>query len=206
MSSLIIYGLVDPVTGLLRYVGKSSSGLRRPRQHAQPGQFKRDSGHKANWIRKLHREGLSYLIVEIQHVADRDVLSQAEIFWIAYFKGLGCDLLNATAGGDGGFTGYSAERNRKLSLALKGRKRTDAERAAISRGKQFISAETRAKLSAAGRGRKHSEAQRRKNSEAKTGTKASSETKAKMSAARAGYRHSEETKAKISASHKARFT
>lgn len=120
----LIYGLVDPLSGQLRYLGKSESGLRRPRRHRRPCELKIDNSHKGRWIKKLHAKNLSYGIVVIQET-DKATLVQAEIFWIAYFRAMGCPLTNLTDGGDG-VSGYKHSELAKAAIgfANKGRLRT----------------------------------------------------------------------------------
>jgi hypothetical protein len=99
---------------------------------------------------------------------------EAEIFWIAYFRTLGCDLLNRSDGGDGA-KGHkpSLATRRRLSVALKGKKKptpAEIERiASLNRGKklsestkskirtararQIITEEARQKISASLRGK-----------------------------------------------------
>lgn len=97
----LIYGLVDPRDGQLRYIGKSSSGRRRPQAHGSPSYLARDTTYKANWIRSLKSLGLSYKIVIIHEFQEPEILGLAETFWIAYFRGLGAKLTNLTDGGEG---------------------------------------------------------------------------------------------------------
>ncbi len=107
----------------------------------------------------------------------------------------------------------SKEHRRKLSEALRGRKKlpfSEEHRKNISKARRgrHLSDETRAKISVALQGRKRgplSEEHRRKISEAHKGKHHSEETKQKMSAAKSGdrnsfygKRHSAETRAKIS--------
>jgi len=114
----IVYGLVDPRDHTLRYVGKSTSGYKRPKQH-----FCRYYTHGMpyknwyvyRWIRKLQREDVKPEIIVLEY-CEADDLDFWEIWHIAYWKGLGCRLTNATAGGEG----------------IKGRKWTDAQRKAAS--------------------------------------------------------------------------
>lgn len=102
MSQNIIYGLVDPKTGQLRYVGKSMSGMTRPNEHYTPSNLKKSEGtHKGNWIRQLQRLGLKPEIVVLEECTDAGLLEQSEIFWISYFRFVGCELTNATNGGIG---------------------------------------------------------------------------------------------------------
>ncbi len=101
VSKFLIYGLVDPVSGQLRYVGKSTEGLDRPKEHGYPSELKRGHGYKENWIRQLRSLGLNYKIEVLHEVTDAEILSEAEIHWIAYFRALGCKLTNLTDGGEG---------------------------------------------------------------------------------------------------------
>lgn len=57
MRSKLIYGLVDPRTSELRYIGRSSSGLTRPKQHTAPAALAKDVARKGNWLRQLVRAG-----------------------------------------------------------------------------------------------------------------------------------------------------
>lgn len=95
----LIYGLVDPDSLLVRYIGKSSSGLNRPRAHKAPSQL-RDRTWRANWILQLCSRGQDYGIAILQHV-DRGQLAEAERWWIAYGRVCGWPLTNLTTGGDG---------------------------------------------------------------------------------------------------------
>lgn len=94
----LIYGLTDPRTGALRYVGRSSSGLRRPRDpHGRRCQ---------NWINSLKKLGLLPTIIIIQEFDPTDnvddVLNTWERHWIAYYRSKGANLTNLTDGGERG--------------------------------------------------------------------------------------------------------
>lgn len=117
-SKFIIYGLVDPRDGQLRYVGKSTSGLRRPRSHTAPSNVEKiGHTHLGRWLRKVKPE---IEVLEVHETAE--ALPEAERHFIAYFRFIGCRLVNATAGGEGscGFRMSDATR-RKMSDAKKGR-------------------------------------------------------------------------------------
>lgn len=114
----LVYGLIDPRTRLIRYVGKSSSGLTRPRMHSQPRSLKPKS-HKNAWLRGLFASGGTYEIVILETLEDpkalgslcwwragdapenNAALNDAECWWIAYGRALGWPLTNLTDGGDG---------------------------------------------------------------------------------------------------------
>lgn len=101
-SQFIIYGLVDPRDGQLRYVGKSCSGKKRPSNtHRRSLAGREGRTHKANWIFNLHESGFRPGIVVIQEFDSSEILSFAERHWIAYFRQMGCPLTNLTDGGDG---------------------------------------------------------------------------------------------------------
>lgn len=98
MKPFLIYGLVDPTTGQLRYVGKSTSRLRRPARHSAPSELKKDNTHKGRWLKTLSQKPA---VVVIQELDDTEILSEAERFWIQYFRQLGMPLTNLTDGGEG---------------------------------------------------------------------------------------------------------
>lgn len=177
MTSYIIYGLVDPQTQHLRYIGKSIHGLTRPRQHSDDGRLSRESGYKANWIRGLRTQGLRPNIVVLQEFEDQDILAQAEVHWISYFKAMGCPLTNYCRGGEG-FTGpHRPESRAKIGAAGRGRKRS----------REAIEATRQARL-----GTHHSDEAKAKMRAARLGTHLTEETKAKIRTANLGRKLSPE--------------
>lgn len=100
MSRYLVYGLVDPRTLMVRYVGKSTSGMRRPRQHCSPSSMM-DSTHRTRWIKALLRYHLCYRIVVLEYAKTPDALGALECWWIAYGRACDWPLTNATNGGDG---------------------------------------------------------------------------------------------------------
>lgn len=161
-----IYGLVDPRTQELRYVGKTKDAYERFYDHLRI----RKNCHLRNWIRQLKSCGLRPRMIIIQEVPD-ELWPEAEIYWISFFEGIGARLCNQHGGGLGGsYKSISDEHRANLSKALRGKKR------------EPLSEEHRRKLSEAltGRtrdnswniGRKYgprSEETRRRISEAKRG-------------------------------------
>lgn len=166
----IIYALVDPRTLLVRYVGQSSSGLKRPCSHAQPAQMQKRT-HTAAWCRQLARDGLRPAAVVLEH-ASREHLSERECWWIAYGRALGWDLTNHTDGGEGtrGIVMTAAHR-RHLSEAHTGYRQTEQHRASISAGNRgrVVSEYTREQTANANRARVWTPAMRAKMSASKTG-------------------------------------
>lgn len=96
----IIYGLVDPRTDEIRYVGKSTSGMKRPAWHRVPSSLRKRS-YKTHWIKQLHQQGLTYRIQVLQEKSAASELAEAEICWIADLRAKGVALTNLTAGGEG---------------------------------------------------------------------------------------------------------
>lgn len=76
--------------------------------------------HRGAWLRSLHRRGLKpgiHLVQEVPHAC----WSDAETFWISFFRDRGCPLVNGNAGGHGG-PGYrhTPESRAKMSAARRG--------------------------------------------------------------------------------------
>jgi hypothetical protein len=100
-----IYGLVDPRSGAVRYVGKTVNPRDRFTSHCRP------SAKLPNvraWVAELHSQGLkpTLEVLERVHQADSDA---SEMRWIATVSARGEPLLNHTAGGNGGRTPLPAE-------------------------------------------------------------------------------------------------
>lgn len=177
-----IYALIDPRDSQARYVGKTvqkiSVRLAAHICHAKIAHTK-----CARWICGLIDAGLRPDIQELE-VVDDDWQS-AEQFWIAYFRYIGCELTNHTAGGDGLLSfNHSKSARDNMSLAqkerykqygspLKGRSRPD---------------EVCEKISIAHKGRNKTQEQKEKIRISLLGRKLSDETKAKISASNKGRR------------------
>lgn len=101
-NRLLVYGLQDPITGFLRYVGKSSSGLKRPAQHLRDYKYPRYAKRYVyKWIKSLIDKGFKPDIVILDECDSQDSLNESEIFYISYLKAIGCPLTNAKPGGEG---------------------------------------------------------------------------------------------------------
>lgn len=147
ISNFIIYALCDPKTNQIRYVGLSSNGLERPKRHMYPSVLKKWGHLKVyRWIAGLKKLGLVPEILIIEYVQNKEELLESEIFFISYFKSIGCRLLNLTAGGERFSSSapwnkgkkWSIETRKKMSDAKKGKKQTPEAieaRACKTRGK-----------------------------------------------------------------------
>jgi hypothetical protein len=112
----LVYGLVDPRTDEVRYIGKSEHGISRPRSHSRANALRIDgNSHKANWIRELQREGLEYRIVVLDMLPDGDAtgLYELEHYWISRGRASGWPLTNLNDGGPG----QSGHRKSEKTLA-----------------------------------------------------------------------------------------
>lgn len=210
----IIYGLTDPRTGLVRYIGKSQRGMERPLNHGQPRYLIGDRSYKGNWIRSLRALGLEHGIVVIEECSAPDVLPDRERWWIAFARAWGLPLTNLTDGGEGAPGCHPNEngirRRKETMLRLwqdperraaflavhVGRRMPDSARAILSdkaRGR-VISAETRAKIAAAGKRRYESPEER---------LLQSARLKGRVGGF-LGKHHSEESRQKMSGTHRGR--
>lgn len=125
--------------------------------------------HCANWVRALLAKGLKPKLEILAQVTEL-TWKQDEIDYIAAFRSMGCDLVNATTGGDSG-PSMPGEKNPNFG--------------------QKHSPEARKKMGHSGEkhpffGKKHGLETLAKMSAVKTGKKFSPETCAKMSASRLG--------------------
>lgn len=126
VKPVVIYGLSDPLTGELRYVGKTVKSLRhRLKSHLVAVRRGESKHHAGNWLRKLIDDGVQPEIFEIELVPVGGDWVEAESHWIALMRALGCRLTNMAAGGQGA-VGYKAppEHREKLRKAHLGQQRT----------------------------------------------------------------------------------
>lgn len=191
MNTYKIYWLSDPRTSEMRYIGQTTHKLEyRLKSHCKTPQ--KEKTHKTWWIRQLRKIGLKPKIHLLQILPDKTSLNLAEIYWIAHFKMLGCDLTNIAPGGEGRHGPFSDETKRKMSDAHKGKTLSDETKLKMSLAKQNMSDETKRKISIAhfGKKGKFSDEHRARMSIAKKGKKRrpfSNETRAKMSIIRKAY-------------------
>lgn len=121
-----IYGLADPRTGELRYIGKTIQRLSGRRvthvTHAKRLYRDRKSRWAVNWIKALVDLGLKPDIFEIEVIPEGGDWREAEMFWIEYFRALGFNLCNLRAGGEeGNYTKQSPEWIEKKASKIRGR-------------------------------------------------------------------------------------
>ena len=135
VSRSIVYGLIDPRTNELRYIGKSTSGIERPSQHLKPriynGSLRKT--YLYNWVRSVVSAGFSPKIVVLEECEKKEMLIDREIWHIDHWKKLGCNLTNATIGGEGCLgRKWSEEQKRKFSESKCGKTLTEEHRKKLS--------------------------------------------------------------------------
>lgn len=94
-----IYGICDPVTDELKYVGCTKHDLKhRLDRHLSVARYRKTKGFMVEWLKSLDSKGLKPSIFLIEETND----PVDEGFYIEYFTSVGCDLLNEmTPGADG---------------------------------------------------------------------------------------------------------
>ncbi len=153
----VIYGLIDPRTSEMRYVGWTVNPRSRLRRHMGSARAGRKGGYVLAWIREVLADGLEPQMVILE--TNPSDYAMAERDWIRRYRSWGCRLTNLSDGGDGS-PGYrhTPEERRRISTREKGKKLSPATRAKISAASKgrVKSPEERAKLSAAHKGKKKS--------------------------------------------------
>jgi len=150
MQWIYIYGLIDPESGELRYIGKSIDPKSRLANHMREV----SNCHRSHWIQSLKAKGMKPDIVIIESIRVMWPRQVEEKYWIKYFRDRGFNLVNNTDGGDG-VPGLPEETRKKISSTWKGQKHTpeSVEKIKASLRGRKASDETREKMSQAHSGR-----------------------------------------------------
>lgn len=196
-----IYFLIDPRTGDIRYVGKTTKKLtyRLMNGHMQDS----SRTYKTNWIKSLKKEGLLPEIKLVKICESEDKCNYAEKFYIKLLgradKGEGI-LVNATDGGEG-TTGrvLSEETKKKISKGNKGkllgRKLPEEVKKKMMKTRSNFSEKKKkeigSKISEANKGRKMSDETKEKLREINLGKTHSQEIRDKISKNGIGYKHND---------------
>lgn len=132
MSAPCVYGLIDPRTGAVHYIGASKNLYKRVYSHWSNG-----TRAKAvdDWFSDLRKNGLKFE-VRILETTTVDRLEIAERLWIAHAASLRWPLTNATRGGKGPLgcvmPARTDEWRAEHSARLTGRPRSAATRAKMA--------------------------------------------------------------------------
>lgn len=100
MKQRIIYGLKECDSNDIRYIGQSSCGMDRPREHFKPSSLNSRS-HKVNWVKKCLKDNRKPHIIVIYELNDDEDIDQLEEYFIDQYRTLGHNLTNSTNGGKG---------------------------------------------------------------------------------------------------------
>lgn len=116
-----IYGLIDPLTEELRYIGQTILKVNYRYKHHIYNSKNNPKAYVNCWIKSLLNKNLKPELIIIDYVeSDLDFW---EIFYIQYFKSIGSDLTNISKGGAfrGGFK-HTEEYKKRMHDIFKGRK------------------------------------------------------------------------------------
>lgn len=185
MAYGVVYGLYDPRTDELRYIGQTVRTLRQ-RLAAHLKDCKRAKTWCARWLRTLDASPSIRSLGEAFSETELDAL---EIRLIAEARSQGLRLTNVAAGG-GGTSGHthSEDAKRKMSLARRGRPKSQETRTKMAESywSNPLSDEAKQKISEAQAGKPKSPEHRKKLSDSLKGKspgRRSAETRARMSLA-----------------------
>lgn len=116
-----IYVLKDPRNDQIRYVGVTNSALnQRLSQHINAAK-NNEMRHVCKWINVLLRLNLRPVIQQIDEV-DKENWQEWEVFYITYYKKIGCNLTNIDKGGNGVVTTEKRSKSSMLRSSEKHKK------------------------------------------------------------------------------------
>jgi predicted GIY-YIG superfamily endonuclease len=124
-----IYGLYDPRTNELKYIGQAKNIQNRLKRHKKDARKYKDKYQKDAWILELRELKLQPIIREIEQTT-KIKANERETYWIKYFKESNYKIFNVTDGGIGcKINGQiynkgipmSEEQKAKISKTLQGR-------------------------------------------------------------------------------------
>lgn len=122
-SKYLIYGLVDPRDGQLRYVGQTNQlPCQRLAQHEHAARRMKDRRRNTQWLRSLQVKSVRPEMLVLEEGLSKFVANETESFYITYFRMVGCRLNNHTMGGEGS-VGYkhNDEARSRISAGLVGK-------------------------------------------------------------------------------------
>ncbi|UWX62767.1 hypothetical protein [Deinococcus rubellus] len=188
-----IYGLIDPRTQELRYVGKAQDMRHRYRRHISKHHLA-DNTYKNRWIKSVLSEDLKPEMFLIERCIEES-WREAEVFWISYFRSIGCRLTNLAPGGEG-TGGYKHSELARANMAEAQRKIAHVHRE-NSLGRR-LSVEAKGKIRASKLGKERPAEVVEKIRVALTGRKQPAELVARRAESNRGKKHTPEQCAAIS--------
>lgn len=132
MKTIYIYTLEHPITGEIRYVGKTVNPQKRKADHNSKAVQLLNQRHLSRWILSLLNQGLKPKMIIIDSIQSNN-WEWLEQYWISQFRVWGFNLCNHAIGGNSN-SGYkmSAEFCKKQSDLKKGRKLSESQKKLIS--------------------------------------------------------------------------
>ena len=144
--TVYIYGLYDPRTYRIRYIGKTVRIKGRFSYHLND----RRNTHKGRWISSLSKIGMEPImrVIEVIENDDDTIWPWRERYWISRAKECGESLTNLDDGGNSGFkkSPESVEKMRQSKIGTKHSDASKAKRSEAMKGR-IVSEETRRKIS-----------------------------------------------------------
>lgn len=154
----LVYALIDPISGFIRYIGKTSEAqlAYRIKSHT----YTKAKTHKGFWIRSLRQSGLHFEVLVLEHYATHALALEGEQSWISLCRSWNLPLTNATDGGEGSSGAKRSQETKELiRTKLLGKSRSLDVRLKIATGHTGLkhSSITKQRMSKAHLGRKHTE-------------------------------------------------
>lgn len=126
MASLqknMIYGIIDPRSGAVCYVGKTIIGKERWRIHCNSLGRNEHFNPRLQYLFNLIKETQKLQFFIIETGLAEEFIDVREVYWIEKYRAEGIDLFNMTDGGDGRLHYRHKEESKlKISAAKKGKK------------------------------------------------------------------------------------
>ena len=189
----VIYGLVDPRNGVIRYVGLTMAGVGPRFRHHLQDAIRGKRGHRNSWIRKLLAMQERPFPVILETVRE-DLLDNAEIRWIGKMRSeVGPALTNVADGGD--HPTVTPETRMRISAAKMGHEVSAETRMKLRKASlgRTLSADTKAKIGSAAKGNRHA-----------LGNRMSEEARERIRSASTGRRHTADARLRMSIAQKGR--
>lgn len=132
-----IYSLNCPITGTVKYIGKTEFDLnKRLSQHLSNYNLRKKT-LKNNWIKNLLKKGLKPEIELLEYVSKAEWCFW-EQFWIEQFKQWGFNLKNSAEGGHGGKTKWkTGKKHHFYGTKFNSNKRTNISKSLSGQSKNI---------------------------------------------------------------------
>lgn len=122
-KNICIYGLLNPETNELFYIGQTIQGFARIREHFYKCQKRTKNNTLTRsqvYIYNLKKQNKIFKVIYLEYLQKDSIeLDIAEKFWISYFKMIASNLLNDESGGKREYKDYSKEIRNKISIKTK---------------------------------------------------------------------------------------